>query len=58
MIVNTLLYHLLLDHSGLIVVTGVAIVSGIVAFRQCQYFSGLIAQRTSQEIRLAARCKS
>jgi hypothetical protein len=46
-IVNILLYHLLLDHSGLIVAIVVAILWGIVAFRQRQYFSGLFVQRTS-----------
>jgi putative oxidoreductase len=46
-IVNILLYHLLLDHSGLAPAIVVAILWGIIAFRQRQYFSGLFVQRTS-----------
>jgi putative oxidoreductase len=46
-IVNILLYHLLLNHVGLPVAVVVAILWGIVAFRQRQYFSGLFVQKTS-----------
>lgn len=46
-IVNILLYHLLLDHSGAPFAVVVAILWGILAFRQRQHFSGLFVQRTS-----------
>jgi len=46
-IVNILLYHLLLNHVGLPVALVVAILWGIVAFRQRQHFSGLFVQKTS-----------
>jgi hypothetical protein len=41
------LYHLLMDRSGLPGAIVIAILWGIVAFRQRQYFSGLFVQRTS-----------
>jgi putative oxidoreductase len=46
-IVNILLFHLLLNHSGLALAIVVAILWGIIAFRQRQHFSGLFVQRTS-----------
>jgi putative oxidoreductase len=46
-IVNILLYHLLLDHTGAGVAIVVAILWGILAFRHRQYFSSLFVQRTS-----------
>ena len=46
-IVNILLYHLLLNHSGAPLAIVVAILWGIVVLRQRQYFSGLFVQRTS-----------
>jgi putative oxidoreductase len=46
-IVNILLFHSLLNRSGLPLAIIVAILWGIIAFRQRQYFSGLFVQRTS-----------
>jgi hypothetical protein len=46
-IVNILLFHLLLNHTGLAMAIVVAILWGIVAFQQRQYFSSLFAQKTS-----------
>ena len=46
-IVNILLYHLLLNHTGAPLAVVVTILWGIVAFRQRQHFSGLFVQRTS-----------
>jgi putative oxidoreductase len=46
-IVNIFLFHLLMEHSGLPGAIVVAILWGIVAFRQRQYFSSLFVQRTS-----------
>jgi putative oxidoreductase len=46
-IVNILLYHLLLYHTGAPLAIVVAILWGIVAFRQRQHFAGLFVQRTS-----------
>lgn len=46
-IVNILLFHLLMAPSGLPLAIVVAILWGIVAFRNRQYFSGLFVQRTS-----------
>lgn len=46
-IVNIILFHLLMDRSGLPGAIVIAILWGIVAFRQRQYFSGLFVQRTS-----------
>jgi putative oxidoreductase len=46
-IVNILLYHLLLDHTGAAVAIVVAILWGFLAFRHRQYFSSLFVQRTS-----------
>jgi len=46
-IVNILLYHLLLDHTGAIVAVVVALLWGLLAFRYRQYFSGLFVQRAS-----------
>ena len=44
-LVNILLYHLLLDHTGASVAIVVTILWGILAFRHRQYFSGLFVQR-------------
>jgi hypothetical protein len=46
-IVNILLFHLLLNHTGVAMAIVVAILWGIVAFQQRQYFSSLFAQKTS-----------
>jgi hypothetical protein len=46
-IVNILLYHLLLDHTGLIVAIIVAICWGIVFYRYRQNFAGLFAAKAS-----------
>ena len=46
-IVNILLYHLLLNHTGAPFAIFVAILWGFLAFRQRQHFSGLFVQRTS-----------
>jgi putative oxidoreductase len=46
-IVNILLYHLLLDRTGLPSAVVVLILWGILAFRHGQYFSGLFVRRTS-----------
>jgi putative oxidoreductase len=46
-IVNILLYHMLLDHTGAVVAIIVAILWGILAFRYRQYFSSLFVQRAS-----------
>jgi putative oxidoreductase len=46
-IVNILLYHLLLDRTGLPVAIVVLVLWGILAFRNRQHFSGLFVQRTS-----------
>jgi putative oxidoreductase len=46
-IVNIILFHLLMEHSGLVLALIVAILWGIVAFRQRQYFSSLFVQRPS-----------
>ena len=46
-IVNILLFHLLLNHTGLAMAIVVAILWGIVAFQQRQYFSSLFVQKTS-----------
>jgi ABC-type proline/glycine betaine transport system permease subunit len=45
--VNILLFHLLLNHTGLAMAIVVAILWGIVAFQQRQYFSSLFVQKTS-----------
>src|SRR6266481_7254038 len=44
-IVNIILYHLLLDRTGLPIAIIVLIFWGILAFRRRQYFSGLFVQR-------------
>jgi putative oxidoreductase len=46
-IVNILLYHLLLDHTGAIVAVVVTLLWGLLVFRYRQYFSGLFVQRAS-----------
>ena len=46
-IVNILLFHLLLNRTGLLIAIIVAILWGIVAFRHRQNFSGIFVQRTS-----------
>lgn len=46
-IVNILLYHLLLDHAGASMGIVVAILWGFLVYRQRQYFSGLLSQRTT-----------
>lgn len=46
-IANIFVYHLLLDRSGLPVAIVVAILWGILFFRNRQHFSGLFVQRTS-----------
>jgi putative oxidoreductase len=46
-IVNILIYHLVLNHSGATPAVVVTILWGILAFRHRQHFSGLFVQRTS-----------
>lgn len=46
-IVNILLFHLLLNHTGLSLAIVVAILWGIIAFHVRQHFSGLFVQKTS-----------
>jgi putative oxidoreductase len=46
-IANILVYHMVLDRSGLPVAIVVAILWGILFFRHRQHFSGLFVQRTS-----------
>jgi hypothetical protein len=46
-IVNILLFHLLLFSMGFPIAIVVAILWGIVAFRNWQHFSGIFVQRTS-----------
>lgn len=46
-IVNILLFHLLLNHTGISFAIVVAILWCIVAYRQRQYFSSLFVQKTS-----------
>jgi putative oxidoreductase len=46
-IVNILLFHFLLNHTGLAFAIVVAILWCIVAFHLRQYFSGLFVQKTS-----------
>lgn len=46
-IVNILLFHLLLNRTGLEIAIVVAILWCIVAFRHRQYFSGIFVQRAS-----------
>ena len=46
-IVNILLFHILMDRTGLPMAIVVAILWCIVAYRQRQYFSGLFVQKTS-----------
>jgi putative oxidoreductase len=46
-IVNILLYHLLLSHTGAGVAILVAIFWGILAYRHRQHFASLFVQRTS-----------
>ena len=46
-IVNILLYHLLLDHTGGAVAIVVALLWGLLVFRYRQHFSGLFVQRAS-----------
>jgi len=46
-IVNILLFHLLLNRTGLLIAIIVAILWGILAIRHRQYFSGMFVQRTS-----------
>jgi len=46
-IVNILLFHLLLNRTGLEIALVVAILWFIVAFRHRQYFSGIFVQRAS-----------
>jgi ABC-type proline/glycine betaine transport system permease subunit len=46
-IVNILLYHLLLSHTGAGVAILVAIFWGVLAYRHRQYFASLFVQRTS-----------
>jgi putative oxidoreductase len=45
-IVNILLFHIFLNHTGLPMAIVVAILWGIIAFQQRQYFSGLFVQKT------------
>jgi len=45
-IVNIILYHALMDLAGLPMAIVVAILWGIVAYRQRQYFSSLFVQKT------------
>jgi hypothetical protein len=46
-IVNILLFHLLLDRTGLPIAIVVVILWGILAFRHRQHLSGIFVQRTS-----------
>jgi putative oxidoreductase len=46
-IVNILLYHLLLDHTGGVVAIVVALLWGLLVFRYRQHFSGLFVQQAS-----------
>ncbi len=46
-IVNILLFHLLLNRTGILIAIIVAILWCILAFRHRQHFSGIFAQRTS-----------
>lgn len=46
-IVNILLYHALMNRTGAGMAIVVAILWGIVAFRNRQYFSGLFVQKTA-----------
>src|ERR1700678_568089 len=46
-IVNIILYHALMDLAGLPLAIVVAILWGVVAYRQRQYFSSLFVQKTS-----------
>jgi putative oxidoreductase len=46
-IVNILLYHLLLDHTGATMAAVVALLWGLLVFRYRQHFSGLFVQRAS-----------
>jgi len=46
-IVNILLFHLLLNHTGLPVAIVVVILWCIIAYRQRQYFASLFVQKTS-----------
>ncbi len=46
-IVNILLFHLLLNRTGLLIAIIVAILWGILAIRHRQNFSGIFVQRTS-----------
>jgi uncharacterized membrane protein YphA (DoxX/SURF4 family) len=46
-IVNIILYHALMNRAGLPLAIVVAILWGIVAYRQRQYFSSLFVQKTS-----------
>jgi putative oxidoreductase len=46
-IVNILLFHLLLNHTGLGMAFVVVILWCIIAFRQRQYFASLFVQKTS-----------
>src|ERR1700677_5064384 len=46
-IVNIFLFHLLMERSGLPGAIVIAILWGLIAFRQRQHFSGLFVQRTS-----------
>jgi putative oxidoreductase len=46
-IVNIILYHALMDLAGLPMAIVVAILWGIVAYRQRQYFASLFVQKTS-----------
>jgi putative oxidoreductase len=46
-IVNILIYHLLLDRSGLPVAIVVAILWGLLFFRHRQHFSGMFVQQSS-----------
>ena len=45
-IVNILLYHLFLNHSGAVLAIVVAIVWFVVFYAKRQYFSGIFVQRT------------
>ena len=46
-IVNILLFHLLLNRTGLLIAIIVAILWCVLAIRHRQYFSGIFVQRTS-----------
>lgn len=46
-IANILLFHLLLDRTGLPIAIVVVILWGILAFRHRQHFSGIFVQRTA-----------